>query len=84
MKFNDSTQIISVTMINMDDGTETQLFERKGSKCHFHKEFAYQNYIINLRLDWNDIVNGEPMLDADIWVKTKCELSNESCPLILI
>jgi len=71
MELNDSTQIISIAMINMDDGTETLLFERKGSKCHFHEEFVYQNYIINLRLDWKDIANGEPMLDADIWVKTK-------------
>jgi len=71
MKLNDSTDIINVTIINMADGVESKLFEIKGSRCHFHKEFNYQNYIILLRLHWDDVVNGEPMLDADIWRKPK-------------
>lgn len=58
-------------MINMDDGTETKLDEIRGSKCHFHRTFDYQDYIIQLRLDWDDVVTGDPMLDADIWRKPK-------------
>lgn len=71
MKINDSTTITSVTMINMDDGIESELFEIKGSRCHFSQEFEYQDYIIQLRLDWDDLVNGDPKLDVDIWRKFK-------------
>lgn len=73
MELNDTTEIVSVSIINMDDGTETQLFEISGSHCHFRKEFEYKNYIIQLRIDWKDIVNGDPVLDADIWRKPKNE-----------
>ena len=71
MKLNDSTDIINVTIINMADGVESKLFEIKGSRCHFHKEFNYQDYIIQLRLDWGDVAHGEPVLDADIWCGPK-------------
>lgn len=72
MKINPSTIITKVTVINMDNGGETELFEIKDSKCHFHKEFEYQDYIIQLRLDWSDVINGDPVLDTDIWRKPKC------------
>jgi len=72
MKINPSTVITSVTMINMDNDIESELFEITGSKCHFNKEFEYKDYLIQLRLDWNDIVNGDPVMDADIWRKPKC------------
>ena len=76
MRFNNSTQIISVTIINIADDTEEKLHEIKGSKCHFCKEFDYSDYLIRLRLDWKDIRNGEPTLDADIWRKPK---SKKNC-----
>jgi len=69
MKLNNSTEIISVEMINIDDGKESTLFERPRSRCHFDEMFRFQNYFIQLRLDWTDVKNGEPMLDADIWTE---------------
>lgn len=71
MKLNDSTEIINVTVINTVDGTEEKLCEIKDSKCLFCKEFDYKDYVICLRLDWRDIRNSEPTLDADIWRKPK-------------
>lgn len=34
---------------------------------HFYKIIIFGKYKIQLRLDWGDIQNGEPVLDADIW-----------------
>jgi hypothetical protein len=73
MKLNGATTIVDVTVVNMEDGTEKKLFERKGSKCHFVEDFEYNEYIIQLRLDWNDISSGDPVLDADIWAKPRCK-----------
>lgn len=71
MKLDDSTTITEVIMTNMDDDTESTLYEEKGSKCHFYKKVDFQNFIITLRLDWSDVINGDPILDADIWRKPK-------------
>jgi len=67
MKLNDSTEIISVSMIDIDAGVEEELFERSRSRCHFKKPFKFEDYNIQLRLDWSDISDGEPTLDIDIW-----------------
>ena len=69
MKLNNSTRIISVQLINIDDGKESTLSERRGRRCHFNEVFRFQDYFVQLRLDWSDVRNGEPMLDADIWTK---------------
>ena len=71
MRLDSQTEIIKATMINADNNEELLLFEKEGSRCHFRKEFEHQGYIISLRLDWGDVVNGEPKLDADIWRKSK-------------
>jgi predicted DNA-binding protein len=70
MKLDDSTQIISVELINVDNGEVSTLFERRGSRCHFNEVFHFQGYFIQLRLDWDDVKTGEPLLDADIWTET--------------
>jgi hypothetical protein len=66
--------IISVKMIEINSGDEEILYKRQGSRCHFKKWFSYNNYEIQLRLDWKDIINKEPMLDADIRDKTTGKL----------
>ena len=58
--------LISARMIDCNAGNEEILYEREGSSCHFKKWFTYENYEIQLRLDWDDMRNGEPRLDADI------------------
>ncbi len=68
MRLDDSTEIKSATLIDLNKGKELKLFERTGCRCHFHKEFTFKNYFIQLRLDWSDIRNNEPTLDADIWI----------------
>jgi hypothetical protein len=63
---DDVSYLISVRMVNLDTCEEEVLYERKHSRCHFKKWFSHKNYKIQLRLDWEDISNGEPKLDADI------------------
>lgn len=77
IKIDGSTSIISVKLININDGAELELLEKVGSKCLFRDKFEYEGYVIQLRLDFNDIKNGEPILDADIWQKT----AKENIPL---
>ncbi len=69
MKLNNSTMVISAKLINSDDGTESTLFVRKGRRQHFREEFRFQDYLIYLRLDWDDVRNGDPVLDADIFTE---------------
>ena len=69
MKLNNSTQIISAKLINSDDGKESILFERVGRSQHFMEVFRFQDYFIQLRLDWTDVRSGDPMLDTDIWTE---------------
>ena len=59
--------VLSMTLIDLSTGKETTLFERQGSKCHFNEDIYFQNYIITLRIDWGDIRNSDPVLDADIY-----------------
>lgn len=58
--------LISVRMVNLHTNTEEVLEQREGSRCHFMKWFSHNNFDIQLRLDWEDCSNGEPILDADI------------------
>lgn len=60
--------VLSVSLINLHTGKETPLFERKGSRCHFCKDIFFEEYIITLRIDWGDIRNTDPVLDADIYL----------------
>lgn len=71
MKTDNNIEIVKCVLINLDNNTEEILFEREDSKCHFRKDIEYKNYIIQLRLDWTDIRNNEPVLDADIYEKPK-------------
>ncbi|MEK7398917.1 MAG: hypothetical protein AAB116_18440 [Candidatus Poribacteria bacterium] len=41
----------------------------KQSRCHFFEPIETQTHTIKLRLDWADIYDGEPILDADIFDK---------------
>jgi hypothetical protein len=68
--FSRMSNMVSVRIVNLDTNEEEVLYEREGSECRFAKEFSYENHIIYLRLDFGDIRNGEPMLDAQIKEKT--------------
>ena len=65
-KINGDSYIVSIVLINIEDGSEKPLYTREDSRCHFSDEFIYKGYKIRFRLDWGDIQNGEPVLDADI------------------
>lgn len=59
---------ISVTLVDLDTGEEEVLYEiERKRRCSFKKPFSYKDYSIQLRLDWKDIANGDPMLDANIY-----------------
>lgn len=72
MKLDESTEIVSLKMIDIDTHKEYEakmkLNNRTGepSRCHFFEDIETHNHIIRLRLDWSDVLNGEPTLDANI------------------
>lgn len=53
-------------MVNADTKEEETLYTIMGSRCFFKKRFRYKNYKIQLRLDYNQKPEEQPMLDADI------------------
>jgi len=59
--------ILAMKLINIDTREEIPLFEREESICHFANEIITDDYIIVLRIDWSDIRNSDPVLDADIY-----------------
>lgn len=64
--------IIEIRLLNIKTGDEHLLQkkpERSGgvSRCSFMDVFPFGIYNIQLRLDWGDIKNGDPVLDGDIW-----------------
>ena len=60
--------ILSMTLVDIGTGKEVILFEREGSRCHFYDDIDFDGYIITLRIDWGDIRNSDPMLDADVYI----------------
>ena len=68
MRLDPETEIKSVVFIDVNTNEESLLFEHTGSYCHFRHTTKYENYFVQLRLDWHDKdEHGEPTLDADIW-----------------
>lgn len=59
--------VIKVEFEDVSSGVRKELLERNSSQCPFYYKFKHRDYYVQLRLDWSDLVNGEPMLDADIW-----------------
>jgi len=59
--------VVSITLVDCRSGKETILFEREGSRCHFNEDIHFEGYIITLRVDWGDMRNTDPVLDADIY-----------------
>ena len=58
---------VSVTLEDIKTGKKELLYEKERcKKISFKKVFPFEGYDIQLRLDWDDLVNGEPRLDADI------------------
>lgn len=71
MKIDDTTEILKIKILDIKTGNEWLLYERPGKKQHFRDAFQFENYNIQLRLDWSDMsdITNEPTLDADIWIE---------------
>jgi len=54
-------------LVDLLTGKEITLFEREGSRCYFYEDINFEDYTITLRIDWDDIRNTDPVLDADIY-----------------
>ena len=59
--------ILSLTLVNIDTNEEMLLFQRPESRCHFTQEIKTDDHIIYLRVDWTDIRNSDPTLDAEVY-----------------
>lgn len=72
IEIDNNTNVVSVKFIEVDTGFEIELFERKKgsggiSHCSFLDVFRTGKYEVQLRLAWDKIQNGQPMLKADIY-----------------
>jgi hypothetical protein len=67
INFGNDKNVLSITLLDLRTGNKTTLFEREGSRCHFYDDIYLKDYIITLRIDWGDIRNNDPVLDADIY-----------------
>ena len=59
--------VLAMRLLDLSTGEETTLFEREGSRCHFRDDICFDHFIITLRVDWGDLRNTDPVLDADIY-----------------
>lgn len=59
--------VLSVTLTDITEGTNYVLFHRENRACSFTEDIEYKDFIITLRIDWRDIQDGDPTLDADIY-----------------
>ena len=64
--------VLSMKLIDVGTGKEVSLFEREGSRCHFYDDIEFDGYIITLRIDWGDIRNSDPVMDADVYINNSC------------
>ena len=59
----------SVLAVELYDLVANQVivtFHRPRSHCTFTEEWEHGQFAITLRLDWGDLLGGEPMLDMDV------------------
>lgn len=59
--------VLSMKLVDTNTGKERTLFEREGRYCHFVDDIEHEDLIIRLRIDWKDIRNSDPVLDAQIY-----------------
>ena len=69
VQLSDGRVAVRTVLIERKAGREHVLFERPGRCCHFAEDIVHGQYIISLRVDWRDLWESEPTLDADIYVR---------------
>lgn len=65
--------VLAITLIDITSGQERILFHRPRSKCYFVEDIVHGPYIIALRIDWGDLRDSEPTMDADVYHKVNGE-----------
>ncbi|MGP9647597.1 hypothetical protein ACT3R8_11670 [Halomonas sp. AOP42-C2-23] len=74
---------IGEAIVEFIDSDEELTLETKGdSTCHFFPRFTVGDDEVQLRVDWSDIHDGHPVLDADFYCsKTGRKRSLKGCRL---
>lgn len=67
IKLPDNRNALHTVLLERATGVEHVLFEREGRFCHFAVEYPHKEHIVCLRVDWRDLEDGDPTLDADIY-----------------
>ena len=70
INLSDGRTAMRTVLVERSTGVEHVLFERPGRSCHFALDYHYRDHIISLRVDWRDLQDGDPTLDADIYETT--------------
>ena len=58
--------MVKATLVNLETGEKIALSPKTDSRCFFLNWFRYKNYDIQFRLDHNNNLGVDPVLDADI------------------
>ncbi len=61
-----TVKLVKATLINLETGEETVLSPKEESRCFFFEWLRYKNYDIQFRLDHNNNLSVDPVLDVDI------------------
>lgn len=59
--------VLSVELYDLEQGLQIATFHRQNSYCTFTEAIQHQEFELKLRLDWGDLVEGEPTLDIDVF-----------------
>ena len=63
----DGRTVLRTVLIERRNASEHVLFERPGRFCSFAHDIEHDGHIVSLRIDWRDVIDGEPTLDAQIF-----------------
>lgn len=58
--------VLGVELYDIASNTKLFTFHRKGSHCTFANPIVHGDFELTLRLDWQDLDDGEPTLDLDV------------------
>lgn len=66
IRFHLNKSVLAVELYDLVANQMIATFHRPDSHCTFTEEREYGRFAITLRLDWGDLLLGEPMLDMDV------------------
>ena len=58
--------VLGVEMFDLVSNKRLASFHREKSRCSFFEQIPHGPFELTFRLDWGDLIDGEPTLDLDV------------------